>query len=318
MTEHSPFLRLPIEIRLQIYSHLYEPPEGQYPIEASFPIWGPAPIWLHRLELYRGDLYPACNSTKRAFWSILQVCKMVNQEVLDLLFERLLFTMFVPDSMAGDTLSAGPVKLGLAKDFTFWHRARRLLLVSIDDKHDSIKSLICTLGFGLRNFKSTPHDTRAYLYLQEEFELAACHEQHPDHKAHKDLRKQWQRSLKSFSSLSQRACIDLEVKMRPDIDDLRDRALQLAAAANASLTLVSVTRRPSLLPRFGEEEHIESSERLDRRHEMVDDCGNKAKQQRVVCYMSIKARFYAGRNMALKRRKDSMLRIKKMYEGRLG
>ena len=193
MTEQPPFLRLPTEIRLQIYSHLYVPPEGQYPVEASFPIWGPAPIWLHRLELYRGDLYPACNSTKRAFWSILQVCKIIKQEVLDLLFERTLFAIFIPGSMAGDTLSAGPPKLGRAKDFTFWHRARRILLVSIDDKCTSIKGLIRTLGFGLRNFKSSPQDTKAYLYLQEEFELTACHDRH------QELRKPWQRRLKTFS-----------------------------------------------------------------------------------------------------------------------
>lgn len=311
MAEEPPFLRLPTEIRLQIYGHLYEPPEGQYPIEASFPIWGSAPIWLHRLELCHGDLHPACESTKRAFWSILQVCKVTNLEVLDLLFERLLFTIFIPDRKK--TSVAEAPKLGRARAFvTFWQRARRILLVSIDEHDSTIRNVVWTLGKALRNFKSTPQDTAAYLYLHNEREFGETG-------GGSTGVKEWEGLLKSFSSLSKRAKMGIEVRSSTISPNGREKAFGLAEAANASVSLISVQYRRSRIPRTGEQECAESTETLrDGRQPDEGPGADALGKNRVVCCMSSSARFQAGRVLALKRRQERMLVAKRMYEGRLG
>ena len=312
MAQDSHFLKLPAELRLHIYEHLYEPPEGQYPVEASFPIWGPSPIWLHKLELRQENLHAACDSTKRTFWPLLQVCKLVNHELLDLLFERVLFTIFIAGNHVDGSSPPTPPKLGLAKDFQFWHRARRVLLVSSGEDGSSIKDLIRNLGKGFRYFKSTPQDTTAFLYLRDQFEFEV-------YGSNGYFRaKNWNRALKSFSSLSRRAMFDLEVRLRQHADD-GEKVEQLADAANGSATLVCVEHRHPGIPRAGNEELILSSERFQRGHEadsgLIADQGNK---KRIVCLMSSKARSVAIRQVALKRRKERLLVKKQLYEGRLG
>jgi hypothetical protein len=305
MAQDSHFLGLPTEIRLHIYEYLYEPPEGQYPVEASFPIWGPAPIWLHKLELCRENLYSACDSTKRAFWSMLQVSKLIHQELQDLLFERMLFTIFVTNKLLDGSESPSPPKLGLAKDFHFWQRARRILLVSADHDSRSMKDLIRDLGKGFRYFKSNPYDTTAFLYMHDELEFDV---------AEIDT-KCWKRSLKSLASLSKRAEFEFEFRFRSSVN-AREGMLELADATNGSATLFTVKYCHPGIPRAGSEEIVVSCERF-RSGSKTDvklspDVANKG---RIVCLMSSEARLYAGRRMALKRRRGSILLKKQLFEG---
>ena len=294
-----PLLTLPAELRLQIYSYLYQPPEGQLPIEASLPIWGPAPIWIHRLELRHGDLHAACSSTKRAFWSILQVCKQVNREVTDLLFERVLFTIFVTNEKQRQDASTLAPRLGVARDFSFWQKTRRIVIIPMDRDVHPILELPRTIGSVLRCFKSTPHDTKVYLYMRKEHEFYMFSE------PNQESQKRYERTLKSFSSLSKRAEFDIDCQYRDKWDYL-DKLLSLAKAMHATATIVefnvtangvkTVARREI----YSREEAAETTGALDDR-----------RRQRVTCWMADSARKTAKMELAKRNKrlkKDRMSR----------
>ena len=239
---------------------------------------------------------------------MLQVCKLVNQELLDLLYERMLFTVYITSSHLNESSPRMPPKLGLARDFHFWKRARRILLVSTDEDSRSIKDLIRTLGTGFRCFKSTPQDTTAFLYLHNELEF--------------DVRdscsKSWKRCLKSLASLSRRAELNFEFRLQHPVN-AREEMLELVDATNGSATLVNVEYRHSGIPRAGSDEVVLSSERFrgggNADFELGADVANKG---RIVCLMSRTARNRTCRTMALKRRRERILIKKRLFEGRLG
>lgn len=303
MTTTSHFLKLPAEIRLHIYEYLYVPIEGGHPVEASLPIWGSTPIWIHELELHRGYLYSACSTTKRAFLSILQVCKLLNEELLGLIFERMLFIIFMPNSK----LPPIAPKLGRAKDFRFWPRVRRILLVA-DEDCCAIKHIIRDLGRGFRCFESTPRDTTAFVYMHDDLE----------HGMGRHRTKYRESIRKSLSSLSKRAELNFDIRLRHPFD-ARDDIRGLADATNGTTTLINVDYRHSGIPRAGNEEIEVSREKFqgERTPDVAVDA-DAAIKARVVCLMSSKARLQARRSMALERRRERILIEKRLYEGRLG
>ena len=299
MAEDPPFLRLPTEIRLQIYGYLYEQPEGKAPVEATFPIWGSAPIWLHKLELRRGNLYAACNSTKRSFCPILQVCRLVNEEVLDLLFERLLFAIYISGKERDSIESPGPPLLGVAKDFTFWQRARRILLVNIDFPPTTIMFLPYSLGAVFRCFKSTPQDTTTYLYLHDDDRMALSHNTGVDH-------IRYGRCIeKSLALLSRRAHFEFEIHCYWEAE-ARDRIVELMDATHGSAKLAY----------FNPEKCGVSSETVDRRiaaDEMLS--GAEEGTKRIVCWMSEHSRHDASVERVSGWKRERM-RLKKAREER--
>ena len=300
MAEDPPFLRLPIEIRLQVYGYLYEPPEGKPPVEATFPIWGPARIWIHELELRRGNLYAACNSTKRSVWPMLQVCKLVNKELLDLLFERMLFTIFVsPEERDANDLP-GPPRLGSAKNFTFWQRARRILIVNMDASGATLKLLPYSLGAVFRCFKSTPQDTTTHLYLHDDDELSRGW----------NIGRAYQRygrsHLKSLTSLSKRTHFEFEIPRHSGLSG-RDELVKFVDAAHgtAKFTWCEYTTGGTCM-------YVSSELRPERRAgvvlstESVDrgsateqtPSGEEGGPKRTLCWMSERSRQDASRTRA--------------------
>lgn len=97
---------------------------------------------------------------------------------------------------------------------------------------------------------------------------------------------------------------------------VRERAVQLAEAANAPLTLVSVIKG-SFVTRPGQE-HVESKEIIETSRQTGIESIDEARPKRVVCHMSKSARFSAARTKAIERKMERLMKRKQLFEGRLG